>query len=142
MVSTDDLGWTYCCNHLMACVDRHRMLLQNIHKSSPLWAETDIYRLTAHSEDSRFSNVFKTREMSKVLVLSQYVCWHDQLCSEWYSDGVLWLSVYRNWDSRTVGQAADQVTFPPSGSEVILKSVILLHADKMIMKTHTFSPWM
>ena len=29
--------------------------------------------------------------------------WSDQLCSEWYSDGVLWLSVYRNWDSRTVG---------------------------------------
>ena len=29
--STDDLAWTYCCNHLMACVDRIRMLLQNIH---------------------------------------------------------------------------------------------------------------
>ena len=58
-----------------------------------------------------------------------------------YSDGVLWLSVYRNWDSRTVGHASDQVIFPPSGSEVILKFVILLHADKMIMKTHNFSPW-
>jgi len=22
MVSTDDLAWTYCCSHLMACVDR------------------------------------------------------------------------------------------------------------------------
>ena len=32
MVSTDDLAWTYFFNHLMACVDRSRILLQNIHK--------------------------------------------------------------------------------------------------------------
>ena len=54
MVSTDDLGWTYCCSHLMACVDRPKMLLQTFittyvphytvsslrppNKSSPLWA--------------------------------------------------------------------------------------------------------
>jgi len=25
--------------------------------------------------------------------------WHDQLCREWYSDGVLWLSVYSEWYS-------------------------------------------
>jgi len=31
MVITDDLAWTYCFHHLMACVDRPIMLLQNIH---------------------------------------------------------------------------------------------------------------
>jgi hypothetical protein len=31
MVSTDKLAWSYCCNHLMACVDRPRIFLQNIH---------------------------------------------------------------------------------------------------------------
>jgi hypothetical protein len=25
------------------------------------------------------------------------------VCSKWYSDSLLWLSVYRNWDSTTVG---------------------------------------
>jgi len=96
--------------------------------------------------------------------------WYDQLCSEWYSDGVLWLSVYsecysdgvlwlsvysewycdgvlwlslyKNWDSRTVGHAAGQVHFRPSGFEVILQFVIVLYLEKLIMKTHTFPPWM
>jgi len=31
MVSTDDLVWTYTFHHLMACVDRTKMFLQNIH---------------------------------------------------------------------------------------------------------------
>ena len=31
MVSTDNLAWTYCFLHLMACVERPKILLQNIH---------------------------------------------------------------------------------------------------------------
>jgi hypothetical protein len=31
MVSTDDLAWTYCFHHLMACDNRLRILPQNIH---------------------------------------------------------------------------------------------------------------
>ena len=31
MVSTHVLAWTYCFHHLMACVDRTKMFLQNIH---------------------------------------------------------------------------------------------------------------
>ena len=31
VVGTDDLAWTYCFHHLMAHVDRPKMLLQNIH---------------------------------------------------------------------------------------------------------------
>jgi hypothetical protein len=30
MVTIDNLAWTYCCNHLIACIDRPKMLVQNI----------------------------------------------------------------------------------------------------------------
>jgi len=59
-----------------------------------------------------------------VLWLLVYSEWYSDsvlwllVYSEWYSDGMLLLSVYKNWDSRTVGPAAGQVTFQPSGSKL------------------------
>jgi len=41
MVSRDDLAWTYCFHHLMACVDRHRFLLQDIHNHVEIKCQLD-----------------------------------------------------------------------------------------------------
>ena len=67
MVSTDVMAWTYCFHHLMACADRIKMFLQNIHnhvcttrlygvltqphyESSPLWAPQIPYQMLLRTE--------------------------------------------------------------------------------------------
>jgi len=100
-----------------------------------------------YSDGVLWLSVYSEWYSDGVLWLSVYSEWYSDgvlwlsVYSEWYSDHVLWLSVYKNWESRTVCHAAGQVTFRLSGSKVILKLVILLYTDKVIMKTHNFSPW-
>jgi len=64
MVSTDDLAWTYCCNHPMACVDRIRMLLQNIHyhvctRLYGVLTETTLWILTTVSTSNPIPKIIK-----------------------------------------------------------------------------------
>ena len=64
MVSTDDLAWTYCCNHPMACVDRIRMLLQNIHYHActrlyGVLTQTTLWILTTVSTSNAVPKIIK-----------------------------------------------------------------------------------
>ena len=64
MVSADDLAWTYCCSHPMACVDRIRMLLQNIHyhvctRLYGVLTQTTLWNLTTVSTSNSVPKIIK-----------------------------------------------------------------------------------
>ena len=65
MVSTEDLAWTYYCNHLMACVDRPKMLLQVIHnhvhtRLHGVLTQTTLWILTTVSISNPIPKIIKS----------------------------------------------------------------------------------
>jgi hypothetical protein len=61
MVSTGDLAWTYCFHHLIACVDRPKMLLQNIYNHVCIFVltQTTLWILTTVSTSNPIPTIIK-----------------------------------------------------------------------------------
>jgi len=64
MFSTDDLAWAYCCNHLMACTDRPKMLLPNIQyhvctRLNGVTTQTTLWILTTASTSNPVPKIIK-----------------------------------------------------------------------------------
>jgi len=90
MISTDDLAWTYCFHHLMACVDRPKMLLQNIHNHVCIWCpnQTTLWIRTTVSTSNPVRSIIKNWNIhgnialgklnyrTAVNIFTVYLIWH------------------------------------------------------------------
>jgi len=63
MISRDDLAWTYCFHHLMACVDIPKILLQNIH--NPVC--TRLYGVLTQTTLRILTNVSTSNPVPKII---------------------------------------------------------------------------
>jgi hypothetical protein len=65
MFSIDDLAWTYCFHRLMACADRPKVLLQNIHNHEctrlyGVLTQTTLWILTTVNTSNLIPKIFRT----------------------------------------------------------------------------------
>jgi len=79
MVSTDDMAWTYWFHHLMACVDRIRMLLQNIHnhlytRPYGVPTQTKLWILTTASTSKPVPKIIKNWNVDGNVTLGKLNC--------------------------------------------------------------------
>jgi hypothetical protein len=93
MVSIDGLAWTYCSHRLMACVNRPKMLLQNIHNHGCTWLygalnKTTLQILTPVSTTNPILKIIKNWNINENVTLGKLnyrrTYFYRQLCTLLY----------------------------------------------------------
>jgi len=157
MVRTDDLAWTYCFHHLMTCVDRPKMLPQNINNhmctrlygvltQNTLWILTTVAPHIPYQKLLRTETLIEMSRWENWIIQEQYI-FHTVLISHTFSTNCVhcYVSCLKKLRKQTIFNINTHFTIRTTYVELQTATTIIpqgnLTSDREIKQRSEYQIW-